>query len=73
MIQLSISDVDTLLDALRRGAARHRSLCMALKPGSFHFGKHVRRAKAMDDLHDRLWLVKSENPRRPIVIEVAVR
>lgn len=66
MIQLSVSEIDTLLDALRRGAARHQSLCRALKPGSYYFGKHIRKASAMHDLHDRLSRVRSASPHRPI-------
>ena len=70
MIQLSIGDIDTLLDALRRGAARHESLAADRRKasGSRFIAKHDRAAEAMRELHIRLLRVKAENRGRQIRI-----
>jgi hypothetical protein len=69
MIQLSAGDINLLLDALTRGAARHASLGTALKPGGRFAGEHDRRAAAMRDLRARLLRVRAKNPCRPLLME----
>jgi hypothetical protein len=69
MIQLSAGDINLLIDALTRGAARHESLGAALEPGRRFAHQHYRRAQAMRDLRARLERAKAENPCRPLLIE----
>jgi hypothetical protein len=68
MIQLSVGDIELLLDALARGASRHQSLATALKIGGHFAGKHDRAATAMRDLRARLLRAKIESRPQPIKV-----
>lgn len=70
MIQLSIRDINLLVDALARGAARHESIGAALKPGGHFAAEHDRRAAGMRDLRARLLRLKVEYIRRPPTLEL---
>ena len=68
-MRLTVRDVDVLLDALARAAARHESLAAALKPGSQYAAQHNRKAAAMRDLRFALAKLKAAN--RPMTMEIA--
>lgn len=68
MFNLSIGEINLLLDALARAASRHESMAASLRPGSFSVGEHDRKAQAMRKLRVKIMRIKADV--RPVTVEV---